>query len=121
MSYDFDYFSGRDLHCPVKPKRPVLGPNPHPDDARAWADAMEAYEPKMAEYKLRYEEYTRSINGRYYELKTRLRDDHVITDAQMHLLWGKAYEDGHSEGLHRVVALFEELYDLATKFAALEG
>lgn len=121
MDYDFDYFSGADLCYPSKPKKPTLGANPHPDDARKYADAMEAYDVKMAEHKLRYEEYTRNINGRFFELKTRLRDDYDITEAQMHLLWGKAYEDGHSEGLHRVVAIFDELYDLAAQFAALEG
>jgi hypothetical protein len=67
------------------------------------------------------DEYTRRINGRLFELKTRLRDDYDITEAQMHLLWTRAWEDGHSEGLRRAVAIFDELYDIASKFAALEG
>ncbi len=121
MDYDYDYFSGQDLHYPIKPTKPVLGSNPHPDDARAWADAMEAYDVKMAEYKEHRDDYTRSINGRLFELKTRLRDEYDITEQQMHLLWGRAWEDGHAEGLHRVVSIFDELYEIASQFAALEG
>jgi hypothetical protein len=120
MTYDFDYFSGQDLRYPIKPTKPTLGRNPNAIEARAWADAMEEYEREMKGYVEDRDEYTRSINGRYYELKTRLCDDYDITEAQMHLLWSKAYEDGHSEGLHRVVTIFDELYDITSKFAALE-
>jgi hypothetical protein len=122
MDYDFDYYSGRDLHYwHVKPIKPILGRNPNAIEARAFADQLEVYEAEMKGYTEARDEYTRRINGRLVELKTRLRDDYDITEAQMHLLWDKAWEDGHSEGLHRVVAIFEELYELATKFAALEG
>jgi hypothetical protein len=38
----------------------------------------------------------------------------------MHLLWARAWEDGHAEGLHLVTDIFDELYDLASQFAALE-
>jgi hypothetical protein len=120
MDYDFDYFNGQDLHYPVKPAKPILGRNPNAIEARAWADAMEEYEREMKGYTENRDEYTRNINGRLFELKTRLRDDYDITEAQMHLLWARAWEDGHSEGLHRVVEIFDELYDIASKFAALE-
>jgi hypothetical protein len=122
MDYDFDYYGGKDLHYwHVKPAKPTLGRNPDAIEARAWADAMEEYEREMKGYTEARDEYTRRINGRLFELKTRLRDDYDITEAQMHLLWARAWEDGHSEGLNRVVAIFDELYDIASKFAALEG
>lgn len=120
MDYDLDYFNGTDLHYPVKPTKPTLGRNPDAIEARAWADAMEEYEREMKGYAENRDYYTRNINGRLRELKTRLRDEHDISEAQMHLLWTRAYEDGHSEGLQRVVAIFEELYELAAQFAALE-
>ena len=121
MDYDLDYYGGRDLQYPKTPVKPRLDPKADSTTAMTYAQALAVYESAMISYREQRDEYTRSINGRYYELKTRLRDDHDITDAQMHLLWGKAYEDGHSEGLHRVVALFEELYEIASQFAVLEG
>jgi hypothetical protein len=120
MDYDFDYHSGNDLIYPAKPTKPALGRNPDAIEARAWADAMEEYEREMKGYPEARDEYTRRINGRLFELKTRLRDDYDITEAQMHLLWARAWEDGHAEGLHRVVVIFDELYDIASQFAALE-
>jgi hypothetical protein len=120
MDYDFYYFGGKDLIYPVKPTKPTLGRNPDAIEARAWADAMEEYECEMKGYAEDRDYYTRNINGRLFELKTRLCDEYDITEAQMHLLWSKAYEDGHSEGLHRVVTIFDELYDIASKFVALE-
>ena len=120
MDYDFYYFAGQDLIYPDKPTKPTLGHNPDAIEARAWADAMEEYEREMKGYAEARDEYTRSINGRLFELKTRLRDDYDITESQMHLLWARAWEDGHSEGLHRVVGIFDELYEIASQFAALE-
>jgi hypothetical protein len=120
MNYDFDYYSGRDLHYPALPKRPKLSSVATSEEARKYANQLEVYETQMKESRQQRDEYTRSLNGRLFELKTRLRDDYDITEAQMHLLWGKAYEDGHSEGLRRVVDIFEELYEIASQFAALE-
>jgi hypothetical protein len=120
MDYDFYYHSGKDLIYPDKPTKPTLGRNPDAIEARAWADAMEEYEREMKGYAEARDEYTRRINERLFELKTRLCNDYDITEAQMHLLWARAWEDGHSEGLHRVVGIFDELYDIASQFAELE-
>jgi hypothetical protein len=122
MGYDFDYYGGKDLDYPNKPTKPRLSAVPTAAEARAYADGLEAYEIKLKEYRAGYDDYTRSLNGRLDELKTRLRDEYAITDAQMHLLWARAWDwdDGHSEGLRRVVEIFNELYDIASQFAALE-
>ncbi len=121
MDYDFDYYGGKDLHYPNKPTKPRLSAAPTAAQARAYADELEAYEIKLKQYRDCYEDYTRSLNGRLFELKTRLRDEYDITEAQMHLLWSRAWEDGHDEGLRRVVEIFDDLYDLVTQFAALEN
>ena len=121
MSYDFDYYSGSDLHYPSMPKRPKLSSVATSEEARKYANQLEVYETQMKESRQQRDDYTRNLNGRLFELKTRLRDDYDITEAQMHLLWGKAYEDGHSEGLRRVVDIFEELYEIASQFSALEN
>ena len=120
MDLDFDYYGGNDLNYPNKPAKPRLSANPTADEARRYADELEAYEIKLAKYRDRYEDYTRSLNGRLFELKTRLRDHYAITDDQMHLLWGRAWEDGHAEGLPLVADIFDNLYELASQFAALE-
>jgi hypothetical protein len=120
MSYDFDYYSGRDLHYPSMPKRPKLSSVATSEEARKYANQLEVYETQMKESRQQRDEYTRSLNGRLFELKTRLRDDYDITDDQMHLLWGKAFEDGHGEGLRRVVEIFDDLYIFAGTFAELE-
>jgi hypothetical protein len=120
MTYDFDYYGGKDLIYPVKPKKAVLPANPTAADARAFAVQLEVYEAEWKEYLEHRDYYHTQIRGRHKELETRLRDDYDITEAQMHLLWARAWEDGHAEGLHRVVAIFDELYDIASKFAALE-
>jgi len=121
MEYDFDYYGGKDLNYPNKPTKPRLGATPTAAAARDYADELEAYEIKLKQYRDCYEDYTRSLNGRLFELKTRLRDHYDITDDQMHLLWARAWEDDHDEGLHRVVEIFDELYILASQFAALEN
>ena len=120
MTYDFDYFSGADLYYPNKPTKPRFGNSPTAAEARDYADDIEYYEKAMKEYKFDCDRRTRQINTRIFELKTRLRDEYDITEDQMHLIWGKAYEDGHSEGLCRVVGVFKELYEIASQFAALE-
>ena len=120
MDYDFDYFSGRDLRYPGSPAKPGLSYNPTAAEARLYANQLEAYETDLVEYKRLRDDYNRSINGRLHELKTRLRNDYNITEGQVVILWNKAWEDGHSEGVRRVVEIFDELYDVASEFAALE-
>jgi hypothetical protein len=119
MDLDFDYYGGKDLNYPNKPTKPRLSSVPTAAQARAYADELEAYEIKLKEYRAGYDDYTRSLNGRLFELKTRLRDEYAITEGQKHLLWARAWEDGHAEGLRRVVEIFDELYDLASQFATL--
>jgi hypothetical protein len=119
MEYDFDYYGGKDLNYPNKPTKPRMGSTPTAAEARRYADELEAYEIKLKEYRDIYDDYTRRLNGRLFELKNRLRDEYAITDEQMHLLWSRAWEDGHDEGLHLVADLFDELYEIASQFATL--
>jgi hypothetical protein len=105
---------------PVKPNMPKLSSKATPQEVRLYADQLEAYEAEMVRYKDEFAWYKNKFDARLNELKTRLRDEYDITDAQFFILWNKAYDDGHSEGLQRVVGIFEELYELASEFAALE-
>lgn len=120
MSYDFDYYSGADLIYPIKPSKPTLGRNPSAAEARAYADLMEQYEDAVDAYKSDRDYYHLQQRNRLIDLQEKLRADYDITEAQLFTLWNKAYELGHSEGLNRVVAVFDELYEVASEFAALE-
>ena len=120
MSYDFDYYSGADLVYPQKPSKPFLSRNPSASEAREYADDLEYYETAMEEYKSDRDWYSTQQNNRLLELQAKLRDEYDITEAQMFILWARAWEDGHAEGVQRVVGIFDEYYDLASEFAALE-
>ncbi len=120
MSYDFDYFSGKDLHYPNKPRKPILMSNATAKQVREYADQLESYEVDLETYKEDRDYYCDAINRRLKELEKKLQEDYDISKAQFSILWGRAREDGHSEGLRRVVEIFDELYDIASEFAALE-
>jgi hypothetical protein len=121
MDYDLDYFGGKDLVYPKTPIKPRLDPKADSTTAMAYARDLAVYESAMISYRELKQEYSRLCGQRQLELQDRLRDDYDLAQAQFDLLWNKAWEDGHSNGLHSVVYYFEEFYELATKFAALEG
>lgn len=122
MTYDFDYYSGRDLTYPKSPKKPWLNSrNPSADDAIDYAKALKQYEQAMVGYRELANAYNDQMNKRMKEFQDRLRDECDLSQAQFNLLWAKAWEDGHSAGLNEVFYHFEELYELATEFASLEG
>jgi hypothetical protein len=102
MSYDFDYYSGADLIYPQKPSKPSLSRNPSAAEARDYADDLEVYEKQLESYKSDRDWYYEQQNNRLLELQTKLRDEYGITSDGMLILWNKAYEDGHSEGLNHV-------------------
>jgi ribosome modulation factor len=118
--YDYDYFEGKDLRYPAKPSKPVLTRDPTAAEARAYANSLEGYERDLCAYQEDRDQYDREMTMRGQKLHDRIRDDYDITEDQFLLLWARAHDDGHSESLHRVVEIFEELYELATQFAALE-
>jgi hypothetical protein len=120
MNLDFDYYNGKDLIYPQKPSKPSLSRNPSAAEARDYADDLEVYEKQLESYKSDLAWYSEQQINRLLELQTKLRDEYGITGDGMLILWNKAYELGHSEGLNRVVGIFDELYEVASEFAALE-
>jgi hypothetical protein len=119
MSYDYDYYSGRDLSYPRSPIKPGLKHNANSDEAMNYASALAMYEKMMVVYREQVSEYHRLSNIRLNELKTRLKNDYPTNDKQFDLLWSKAWEDSHSEGIRAVVDKFDELYDFVTWFTSL--
>lgn len=121
MTYDFDYYSGSDIALPKKPTKPALiGRDPTPTELRSYANDIEDYQAEMVDYNENLANYRQTKNNRRLELQWQLCDDYDITESQMLILWNKAYQDGHSEGYRRVVEIFDELYEIASEFAALE-
>lgn len=116
---DFDYYSGRDLTYPARPKRPTLAPKHTSQDARVYADAMEQFESELVNYHAEMSDYNTKTQARQQELKDTLRDINDLNENQFNLLWNFAWEEGHSAGLSEVVNWFNEYYDLATQFVKL--
>lgn len=121
MDYDLDYFNGKDLLYPSRPTKPRLSAHATAAEAREYADQLEVYERELADYHEHREWYNTESNRRLKELQDRVRDDYDITQAQFNILWHRAWEDGHASGLHEVLSHFDDLYELATAFAAQEG
>ena len=121
MDYDLDYYGGKDLVYPKTPVKPRLDPKADSTTAMTYAQALAVYESAMISYREQRDEYSRQCGVRLDELQDRIRDDYDLSQGQFDLLWHKAWEDGHSNGLHSVVYYFEDFYELATKFAELEG
>lgn len=120
MSYDFDYYSGKYLKSPVKPKKPSLERNPTALDARAYADAMEEYERELEGYKEDFTFYQRSAGALLEELENRLKIEYGISDLQFNLIWSEAYDRKHSYGLEDVYHEFDSLFEFANTYKKLQ-
>lgn len=119
--YDYAYYEGADLLNALKPIKPSLGRNPTSVEALAYAEALADYERELESYKENIAYYTAQKNNRMKELQETIKADYDISDAQFFVLWAPAYENGHSAGLNEVVNCFDEYYEMASAFAALEG
>jgi len=120
-NYDYAYYEGADLKQYSKPIKPTLGRDPNSEEALVYAYALAEYERELESYKENIAYYTSQKTLRMKELREAIQADYDINEKQFAVLWGPAYEDGHSEGLRQVVNRFDEYYDMASAFAALEG
>ena len=120
MNYDFDYYAGRDLQYPSKPAKPKLDRDHTPAAARNYADDLEQYDRDLENYNSNLNYYKGQHNLRLKEFQDRLRDDYDITQAQFNVIWLHAWDHGHSSGLHEVYHYFDDFYEMASEFAALE-
>jgi len=121
MAYDFDYFGGKDISYPERFRKPIINSNPSVQDALNFAKELDIYHSKNEKRKLALDNYHNATKQRLEEFKTKLRDDYDLNQKQFDVIWGEAWESGHSYGLSEVYYYFDKFYDMATKFAALEG
>ena len=120
MSYDFNYYSGKDIQQPTRPKKPVLPVKPTPDELRAYADQLEIYDALKMEYNEKVSDYRSKKNDRLEKFKQELMVDYDLLKPQVDVIWGYAYEAGHSAGLQEVCNYFDEYYGMILAFNRLK-
>ena len=120
-NYDYAYYEGEDLKYYSKPTKSTLSRNPNSVEALAYAEALADYERELESYNDSCVYNGAQKNNRMNQLRETIQADYDISEAQFFVLWSVAYEDGHSEGLQQVVNRFDEYYEMASAFAALES
>ena len=116
MDFDLNYYSAEDLFQPLRPSRPILEKTPTSKAALEFANELQEYENRIAEYNQQREENSKVRQERMLELEQNVRDQYGLTQAQFNVLWEKAWDDGHSEGLGRVLEIFDDLDTLVSEF-----
>lgn len=120
MSYNFDYYSGKDIQYPTRPKKPVLPTNPTPDELRAYADQLEVYDALKMEYNEKVSDYHSKVNERLDKFQQVLMVDYNLLKPQVDVIWGYAWEEGHSAGLQEVYNYFDTYYEMILAFNRLK-
>ena len=120
MSYNFDYYSGKDIQYPTRPKKPVLPTNPTPDELRAYADQLEIYDALKMEYNEKVSDYHSKVNERLDKFQQVLMVDYNLLKPQVDVIWGYAWEEGHSAGLQEVYNYFDTYYEMILAFNRLK-
>lgn len=98
---------------PEKPKKPYLNRDSGPDGFRAHADALEIYDNRMKIFREEVAHY----NAISASLENDFRNDleeyfGVTTNPKKDILYWKAYQHGHSSGLHEIANVYSDLVEL---------
>jgi hypothetical protein len=98
---------------PVQPRKPRLKDAASPAEHREYADLLEAYELKLAEFRLQQTAYHARCSELHAQFQIDLEAYYEMTGhAKAPLLYSKAYERGHSSGLHEVACVYDDLVEL---------
>ncbi len=98
---------------PVSPRKPRLNVKASPAEVRSYADELEAYDATM----VRHRDEVAAYYARTVALEAEFRHDleleyHMVGHAKADLLYGKAWQIGHSGGLHEVANYYADLVEL---------
>jgi hypothetical protein len=98
---------------PKTPLKPQLSPKSSPSEVRDFADKLEAYDEEMKLHR----EMQAVYHARSAALEAEFRHDlevahHMMGHAKADLLYGKAWQMGHSGGLHEVANYYADLVEL---------
>lgn len=97
---------------PGKPERP--GPSAGAAAYREYADKLEAWEKKHAEYLEARAQWRAEENRMTMKLKADLEEEFGMTGhPKADALWHKAWQDGHSGGYSEVTNIYSDLVELA--------
>jgi hypothetical protein len=109
---DFDYYNGRHLTYPTKPKKPVAPTKLTAENARELAQALEVFESEMSVYKDELERYRNNTNNLQQEFWDDARVElgcQSYTTSVWELCCNKAWVDGHAYGYSEV---YQELTEI---------
>jgi hypothetical protein len=98
---------------PQAPRKPRLLPDATPTQVREYADELEAYDDTMKTHR----EQMAAYYARSAALEAEFRRDLEVTydmvgHVKADLLYGKAYEMGHSAGFQEVASYYSDLVEL---------
>lgn len=116
MSYDFQYYSGRHLTYPARPKRPPTPTITTADELHKLADQYEVYEKELQVFNEKVKEYSVETGKLLTEFQEKLKEDYGLCDSEFAVLWDEAYEKGHSGGIQEVYHAFDNLYYFVKKY-----
>jgi hypothetical protein len=98
---------------PQAPRKPRLSVKSSPPEVRAYADELEAYDEAMKQHRAQVAAY----HARSVALEGEFRRDlevhyDMVGHPKADLLYGKAYQMGHSGGMQEVAHYYADLVDL---------
>ena len=98
---------------PVRPTKPKIALNASPIEFRNHADLLERYDEQMTAFRIELAHYHAISAALEAEFKSDLEAYHGMTDhPKRDLLYSKAWERGHSAGLHEVAVVYNDLVEL---------
>lgn len=98
---------------PTAPRKPQLSPKSSPSEVRDFAEKLETYDEEMKLHREQQAVY----HARSAALEAAFRHDleveyHMVGNPKADLLYGKAWQMGHSGGLHEVANYYADLVEL---------
>ena len=110
---DFSYYELEDVSYPVRPRKPKIPfINDSPEAFREYATKLEEWESLSAEYESALKDIQKIRVERMQEFKEELFSLYAyagISRETFDVIFEKAWEDGHSDGLYRVEDCVDEL------------
>lgn len=98
---------------PQAPRKPLLNVKATSAQVRAYADELDTYDELMRVYR----ELVAAYNARSVALEAEFQHDleveyGMVSHPKAALLYGKAYQMGHSGGMHEVANHYSDLVEL---------
>ena len=98
---------------PDRPRKPQLNRDSTADEFRRHADALEAYDCAMVQYRAEKAEHSRQSAELENQFQSDLEDHFGMKGhPKAGLLYWKAYDRGHSAGLHEIANVYADLVEL---------